>query len=189
LESDQPNPLSVYGATKLAGEQAIHRVGGKHLIFRTSWVYGPHGNNFLLTMLRLGRERDRLNIVNDQIGAPTTSLELADATRTIVDGVFSGRFGSPESWSGIYHMTCSGSTSWYGFAQEIFSHAHNLLNGRAPQVNPIPSSEYPTPAARPKNSVLSNAKLASTFKIELPAWQISLDWALRQVDKTNSQEI
>ena len=119
VETDRPNPLNVYGASKLAGEEAIQQVGGKYLIFRTSWVYGPHGQNFLLTMLRLGRERESLQIVDDQIGAPTTSIELADATRTIVSGVLAGQFGAPASWAGLYHMTCGGSVSWCGFARAI----------------------------------------------------------------------
>src|SRR5579875_3776989 len=122
-EDDPPNPLSVYGASKLAGEQAIAAAGGKYLIFRTSWVYGPHGKNFLLTMLRLGRERDKLSIVDDQFGAPTTSRELADGTRKIVEGVLNGDHGKPEDWTGIYHMTCGESTSWFGFAQAIFGRA------------------------------------------------------------------
>ena len=100
-ETDAPNPLNVYGASKLAGERAVEQVGGKHLIFRTSWVYGPHGKNFLLTMLRLGKERDLLKVVDDQVGAPTTSIALADATRSIVASIFEGRCGSAESWAGV----------------------------------------------------------------------------------------
>ena len=183
LETDQTNPLSVYGATKLAGEDAVREVGGRFLIFRTSWVYGPHGSNFLLTMLRLGRERDTLNIVDDQVGAPTTSLELATATRTIVDGVCEVGFGSPERWAGIYHMTCAGSTSWCGFARQIFARGHALLPGRSPEIHPIPSSQYPTPATRPKNSVLSNQKLASNFRVELSLWQNSLEEVLEQLKR------
>ena len=117
FETDKPNPLNVYGASKLAGEKAIQQVGGKYLIFRTSWVYGPHGSNFLLTMLRLGHERDSLNIVDDQVGAPTTSIELADSTRAIVSDVLAGQFGTTSDWAGLYHMTCGGSVSWYGFAR------------------------------------------------------------------------
>jgi dTDP-4-dehydrorhamnose reductase len=181
LETDPTNPLSVYGASKLAGEQAIAEVGARHLIFRTSWVYGPHGKNFLLTMLRLGRERDRLTIVDDQTGAPTTSRALADATRTIVDGVLNGSFGSIADWAGLYHMTCAGSTTWAGFASAIFAHAGSLLGGRCPQVIPIPAKDYPTPAARPRNSVLSNEKLATRFDVMLPAWDVGLDSAFAQL--------
>src|SRR5579875_2515861 len=115
-EEDPANPLSVYGASKLAGEQAIAAAGGTYLIFRTSWVYGPHGKNFLLTMLRLGRERPQLRIVDDQIGAPTSSSEIAKATRAVLEEFTSAK-------RGIYHMTCSGQTSWYGFARAIFADA------------------------------------------------------------------
>jgi dTDP-4-dehydrorhamnose reductase len=180
-ENDSPNPLNVYGASKLAGEEAIRAVGGRFLIFRTSWVYGPHGNNFLLTMLRLGRERDSLIVVDDQFGAPTTSIELAKATRTIVDGVLDGQFGSDSDWSGLYHMTCSGSVSWCGFAQAIFARAKALLNGKTPEVHPILSSDYPTLARRPKNSVLSNGKLNSRFGVRLASWDTALDEVIRKL--------
>jgi dTDP-4-dehydrorhamnose reductase len=175
IESDAPNPLNVYGASKLAGEQAVEKVGGKFLIFRTSWVYGPHGNNFLLTMLRLGRERGKLSIVDDQIGAPTTSIELARATHSIVAGILAGRFGKDESWPGLYQMTCAGSVSWFGFAQAIFAQASDLLGAKAPELTPIPTSAYPTPAARPRNSVLSNARLYAQFGVQLPSWQSALE--------------
>jgi dTDP-4-dehydrorhamnose reductase len=174
-EDDTPAPLNVYGASKLAGEQAILEVGGKFLIFRTSWVYGPHGANFLLTMLRLARQRDTLSIVDDQIGSPTTSIELARATHSIVSGVMSGQLGEPSGWAGLYHMTCSGSTSWCGFAQAIFARAEKKLDGRVPVVTPITSDEYPTPAKRPRNSVLSNAKLDTRFGVRLAPWESALD--------------
>lgn len=178
VEGDAPNPLNVYGASKLAGEKAVESVGGKFLIFRTSWVYGPHGNNFLLTMLRLARERDRLSIVDDQIGAPTTSIELARATHAIVTGILAGRFGAPERWTGLYHMTCGGSVSWFGFAQAIFARAGELLATKRPALTPIPSEEYPTPAVRPRNSVLSNAKLRDRFGVQLDPWESALDETL-----------
>jgi dTDP-4-dehydrorhamnose reductase len=174
-EDDLPNPLNAYGATKLAGEQAVAAAGGKFLIFRTSWVYGHHGNNFLLTMLRLGRERDRLSIVDDQIGGPTTSVELADATRKVVDGILRGRFGSADQWAGLYHMTCSGATSWFGFARAIFERAATRMGAKMPELTPIPTESYPTPAKRPQNSVLSNAKLASRFGVSLCNWETALD--------------
>ena len=183
VETDSPNPLNVYGASKLAGEQAVEKMGGKFLIFRTSWVYGPHGNNFLLTMLRLGRERDRLSIVDDQVGAPTTSIELARATHQIVTGIHAGRFGAPSEWAGLYHMTCGGSVSWCGFAQAIFTRAAELMGGKIPQVTPIPTSEYPTPARRPLNSVLSNDRLLSRFGIQLPTWEIALDEVVQSLQK------
>jgi dTDP-4-dehydrorhamnose reductase len=174
-ETDTPHPLSVYGATKLAGEEAIRQVGGRYLIFRTSWVYGPHGKNFLLTMLRLGRERDQLSIVDDQFGAPTSSRELAQATQAIVLGILAGEYGQAETWAGCYHMTCSGATSWYGFAEAIFKRTAVRLDQPSPVLTPIPSSMYPTPARRPRNSVLSNDLLAARFGVRLSAWQSALD--------------
>jgi dTDP-4-dehydrorhamnose reductase len=174
-EDDAPAPLSVYGASKLAGEQAIQNSRARHLIFRTSWVYGPHGKNFLLTMLRLAAERDSLSIVDDQIGAPTTSIELARATHAIVTGVLAGRFGAAQDWSGLYHMTCAGSVSWFGFAQAIFGRASEHLGVKAPELIPIGTKDYPTPAARPRNSILSNAKLDARFGVQLASWQSALD--------------
>ena len=189
-ETDKPNPLSVYGTSKLAGEEAIQEVGGKYLIFRTSWVYGPHGRNFLLTMLRMARERDELRIVDDQFGAPTSSIELADATRSVVSGVLDGRFGPTEDWAGLYHMTCSGSTSWCGFASAIFSHGAGLLHGKVPVVKPISSSEYITPAKRPRNSVLSNEKLYTRFGARLAPWETGLDAVLsRLAESTEAAEL
>jgi dTDP-4-dehydrorhamnose reductase len=166
VESDGTNPLNVYGATKLAGERAIQEIGGRYFIFRTSWVYGPHGHNFLLTMLRLGRERDHLRIVDDQFGAPTSSLSIAAATRSAVNQI-----DKREILSGVYHLTCGGETTWCGFARAIFTQA---AMSRTPQVAGIPSSEYPTPAARPKNSVLSNEKLKLALGVELPHWETAL---------------
>jgi dTDP-4-dehydrorhamnose reductase len=174
LETDSPNPLSAYGASKLAGDQAIQQVGGRVLIFRTSWVYGPHGNNFLVTMLRLGRERDQIKIVDDQIGAPTTSCELADATRSIVASVLNGKHGPVANWSGLYNMTCSGAVSWCEFARAIFARASFSLNGRRPEVIAIPTREYPMPATRPQYSVLSNEKLQNKFGVGLRSWESAL---------------
>jgi dTDP-4-dehydrorhamnose reductase len=182
VETDRTNPLNAYGATKLAGERAIAAIGARHLIFRTSWVYGAHGKNFLLTMLRLGRERDRLTIVDDQTGAPTTSVAIADATRAIVDRVMDGDFGGVEDWAGLYHMTCAGSTTWAGFARAIFSRTGSVLGNRVPEVVPIASKDFPTPAARPRYSVLSNEKLASRFGVRLPLWEAALDEVLAQLD-------
>lgn len=169
IETDRTNPLNTYGRTKLAGERAIQDVGGRYLIFRTSWVYGPRGKNFLLTVLRLGREREQLKIVDDQFGAPTSSLAIADATRAVVDKTTAG---TPEY--GIYHLTCGGETTWRMFATEIFAEHHRQNGGKVPQIMPIPSSEYLTPAIRPANSILSNEKLKSVFGISLPDWQSAL---------------
>jgi dTDP-4-dehydrorhamnose reductase len=179
IETDTPNPLNVYGASKLAGEQAVEGVGGKFLIFRTSWVYGPHGKNFLLTMLRLARERDHLSIVDDQIGGPTTSNELARATHSIVTGILAGCFGAPQDWTGLYHMTCAGSVSWFGFARAIFARAAELLDLKPPTLTPIATKDYPTPAARPRYSVLSNAKLRARFGVELLSWESALEETLQ----------
>ena len=184
-ESDPPHPLNIYGATKLAGEQAIRDRGGRFLILRTSWVYGPHGRNFLLTMLRLGRERDRLTIVDDQIGAPTSSIEIADATRAVVEGALAGRFGSPEEWTGLYHLTCAGSTTWFGFAQAIFARARHLLPAKPLELIPISTSEYPTPAKRPRNSVLSNALLTNRFGIRPAPWEVALDKAISLLKRSD----
>jgi dTDP-4-dehydrorhamnose reductase len=181
-EEDAPAPLNAYGATKLAGEEAILQTGGRVLIFRTSWVYGPHGSNFLLTMLRLARQRDSLSIVDDQVGSPTTSIELARATYQIVSGVSSGQFGATQDWAGLYHMTCSGSTSWCGFAQAIFARAGKLLEGKVPVVTPITSADYPTPTKRPRNSVLSNAKLKARFGVELAQWETALDAVIQALE-------
>ena len=184
IESDAPNPINIYGASKLAGEQAVASVGGKNLIFRTSWVYGPHGNNFLLTMLRLARDRDRLSIVDDQVGAPTTSIQLARATHAIVAGILAGQFGAAQNWSGLYHMTCAGSVSWFGFAQAIFDRAATMLGVKAPALTAIATKDYPLPAARPRNSVLSNAKLRARFGIELSPWETALDETLQRLQKS-----
>jgi dTDP-4-dehydrorhamnose reductase len=187
-EDDAPAPLSVYGASKLAGEQAIQNSRARHLIFRTSWVYGPHGKNFLLTMLRLAAERDSLSIVDDQIGAPTTSIALARATHEIVTGVLAGRFGVANDWSGLYHMTCAGSVSWFGFAQAIFARASEQLGVKAPELISIGTKDYPTPAARPRNSVLSNAKLHACFGVQLPSWQSALDEVITRLQVRSGSE-
>lgn len=179
-EDDVPGPLNVYGATKLAGEQAIAASGCRHLIFRTSWVYGARGANFLLTMRRLMRERTELKIVNDQIGAPTWCRGLAEATAQVLAQLASPLRGAdkPEPW-GIYHMTHDGETSWHGFAQAI-------LDLEAPQIPPhlvpIPSGDYPTPARRPLNSRLDNGKLARVFGIRLPPWHQALKLCLDKAD-------
>jgi dTDP-4-dehydrorhamnose reductase len=181
-EDDPTKPLGVYGATKLEGEQAIRQAGGKFLIFRTSWVYGPHGKNFLFTMLRLAQTRDLLSVVDDQFGAPTTSIELARATRMILDRVHTGEFGAEVGWRGTYHMTCSGATSWFGFARAIFDRAARLRIDKVPDVRPISTQDYPTPAQRPKNSRLSNQKLNSIFGIQLPSWEDALDEVFAELE-------
>jgi len=179
VENDEVNPQNVYGKSKLAGEQAIAAVGCKHLIFRTSWVYGLRGKNFLLTMLRLGAERDELSIVADQIGAPTWSNTIASMSANVLSQAIAGSEDDAQGWwdahSGIYHMTASGSTSWYGFADAIFELADAA---KRPVVKPIPAASYPSPAARPANSRMSNDKLASAFGIRAPEWRDALSLCL-----------
>jgi dTDP-4-dehydrorhamnose reductase len=162
----------------------VKEIGGRYLIFRTSWVYSPNGRNFLITMLRLGGERERLTIVDDQFGAPTSAIALARATYAIVSGVLEGRFGGTEDWAGLYQMTCAGSTSWFGFAQAIFARASARLGVKTPELVPIKTGEYPTNARRPRNSVLSNARLYARFGVQLPAWQIALDEVIDALSKT-----
>ncbi|MFF3700734.1 MULTISPECIES: dTDP-4-dehydrorhamnose reductase [Pseudomonas] len=168
-EDDAPNPLSVYGRSKLAGEQAIHAVGGAHLTLRTSWVYSLHGRNFLLTMQRLLQEKPQLRVVADQIGAPTWAGSLAASTLALIQRWQAGQAGA---W-GTYHMTAQGQTSWFGFAQAIGEHLK--AQGRpCAQLLPIPSSEYPTPAQRPLNSRLDCSRLRQQWQVEQPDWRQAL---------------
>lgn len=168
LEDDATAPLSVYGRSKLAGEQGITDVGGTHLILRTSWVYGLHGKNFLLTMLKLAETRDELAIVDDQIGAPTWAVTIADATAAIIRDA--GEPAQLAALSGVYHLCAGGHTSWFGFAQAIFSHTSVQ---RKPKLRPITTAEYPTPAKRPSNSMLNTDRFRHTFG-DLPAWDDAL---------------
>ncbi len=178
LETDTPAPLSVYGASKLAGERAIAERCRRFIILRTSWVYGPSGSNFLKTMLRLGQERPLLRVVNDQRGAPTTASAIAAATREIVDCVQADVVGN---WPGLYHATCAGETTWYGFAKAIFAEA-SIGDCRIwPTVEPIATEQFPIPAKRPRYSVLSNSKLHRQFGVQLPDWEGELDLTLKQL--------
>jgi len=173
-EDDTPNPLNVYGRTKLAGEQAIRAVGAPHLILRTSWVYGMRGKNFLLTILRLAREREELKIVDDQIGSPTWSRAIAAATARILSA---GRLSTADA-SGIYHLTASGGTTWHGFAKAILALDPHPTEQVCKNLKPIPTAAYPTPARRPAYSVLSNDKLKAAFGVALPGWEQGLKSAL-----------
>jgi dTDP-4-dehydrorhamnose reductase len=166
-EDDATAPPGVYGASKLAGEEAIRASGARHAILRTAWVYASHGKNFLLTMLRLAGERDALRVVADQIGAPTPAAWIADATAELI------RQGVDQS--GIWHLTAGGETSWHGFAEAIVDEAHARgLIGRKPNVVAIASSDYPTPARRPAYSVLDTARLHRDFGIAPPHWREGL---------------
>lgn len=171
VETDSTQPLNAYGKTKLAGDNAIEAIGGSYLILRTSWVYGTRGQNFLLTMLRLAKEREQLKIVADQIGAPTWSRMIAQATAQILAQCVIAP--DHNKW-GTYHLTSGGQTSWCHFAEAIFREAQRQPAFRSPQVIAIPSSEYPLPAKRPQNSVLSNEKVLKTFGVKMPAWDAAL---------------
>jgi len=174
LETDTPNPLNMYGKSKLAGDQAIQASGCNYLIFRTSWVYGRYGQNFFLTIQRLAKEREELRIVADQIGSPTWSRLIADMTAQVLSQLYSPRFKTDFSEiSGIYNLTCGGQTNWCEFAQRISERAP-----KPPRVIPIPTADYPAPAKRPLYSVLSNEKLAQTFGLELPNWDDALNICL-----------
>jgi len=168
VEEDRPNPLNAYGASKLAGEQAIQSAGGAYLVLRTSWVYAPHGKNFFLTVKRLLKEKRELRVVSDQVGAPTLAGALARATADIFER---HDLAALRERRGIYHATASGSTSWHGFATEIAR--LEGVDSRS-RVLPISSEEYPTAARRPRNSRLSNGKLLRQLGVALPDWQTSL---------------
>ena len=179
-EDDTVGPLNVYGRSKLVGDEAVASIGGSYVILRTSWVYGIVGNNFVKTMLRLGGERESLQIVGDQIGAPTSARTLSDITSMILAATVSKHgFGALAERKGVYHAVNSGVTSWYEFAREIFRLAvehgvqHKLRDGKS-----IATEAYPTPARRPKNSRLSLEKLSTTFQITPAAWDAALAWAM-----------
>jgi dTDP-4-dehydrorhamnose reductase len=179
LETDRPHPLGVYAQTKLDGEQAVRESRASHLIFRTSWVYGLRGRNFLLTMQRLARERETLSVVGDQFGAPTWSRAIAEGVAQVL-ALWLSPGASDEDrhgLSGIYHMSCQGQTSWYGFAQAIIARLE-AAGSRLATVKAIKTVEYPTPAGRPINSVLSNDQLNKIFGVRLPHWEEALDLCL-----------
>jgi dTDP-4-dehydrorhamnose reductase len=167
LESDRPRPVNFYGESKLAGENAVRESGCSHLILRTSWVYGLHGRNFLRTILALARDREEIPVVDDQVGAPTWSGALADATARLVERIGGG--GQPPG--GTYHLTCGGSTSWCGFARAILEETSTRSPDR---ILPIPTSGYPTAAKRPPNSRLCCDRIRNDFGIALPDWRKSL---------------
>lgn len=187
IESDKVNPLGVYGKTKLAGEEAIRQVGLPHLILRTSWVYSDYGKNFLKTILRLAAERDSLNIVADQFGAPTSAHSIVSGLEQLL-AIWDV---SDEVQTGTYHYTNNGSASWYEFACQIVKTYEDLaisyqlpaLKISANAIGAISTSDYPTPSARPANSRLDNSKLYNTFGIRLPLWQDALQEVMLKLYK------
>lgn len=178
-ETDTTAPLSVYGATKLQGEEAIRRSDCRHLIFRTSWIYSVHGNNFVKTMLRLARERDRLEVVDDQVGAPTGAELLADVTAHAIRCVID----RPET-AGLYHLTATGEVSWHGYAQFIIEFARGAgaeIKIAPDGVVPVSTSAFPASACRPLNSRLDTGKFCDTFHLRLPGWQAGVARMLAEV--------
>ncbi|MGE5155759.1 MAG: dTDP-4-dehydrorhamnose reductase [Bdellovibrio bacteriovorus] len=171
-ETDAAHPVNVYGETKLGGEQALFDSGAPALVFRTSWVYGARGANFLLTMLRLFKEKDELRIVDDQIGSPTWSRMLAEMTALVLYRVLQGELDLREV-GGLYHLTGHGQVSWFGFASAILART-----GHDCRLIPIPSSDYPAPAKRPAYSVLDNTRFQQTFGLAMPDWRDSLEQCL-----------
>lgn len=183
LETDTPNPVNAYGRTKLAGETAVQSSGCDYLILRTSWVYASRAHNFMLTMLKLAKERDELSIVADQIGAPTTARLIADTTILCVQQAI--KEGAENTFvSGLYHLTASGNTSWHGFTEEIVKVATEKLGLKLKikVIKAIPSSDYPTPAQRPINSQLDLKKLSDKFGVEMPGWEKSLELCIEEVE-------
>lgn len=182
-EADAPAPLSAYGRTKLEGEQLIAAHCHRHLIFRTSWVYSARGGNFAKTMLRLAQERDRLTVIDDQWGAPTGAELLADVTAHAIWQVMQDKTQAAKK-TGIYHVAAGGETTWHAYASHVIAQAQRLqpaITIKAKEVAPVPTSVFPTPAARPHNSRLSTTKLQATFGLTLPPWQQGVDRMLTEI--------
>jgi dTDP-4-dehydrorhamnose reductase len=185
LEETPTCPLSVYGASKLAGEDAIRTSGAHHLILRTSWIYGCRGKNFLLTMLKLAQQRSQFSVVADQIGAPTWSRLVAQTTAHLIDKTLHS--ATPQQLWGTYNLTCSGQTSWYEFAESIFNTYQQILPlygleaPSMPTVTPITTEQYPTAAARPAYSVLSHDKISERFGIKMADWRQALELCFHEL--------
>lgn len=180
-EGEGTGPLSVYGQTKLDGEQAIATSGCKYLIFRTSWVYAARGGNFAKTMLRLAQERDKLTVIDDQHGAPTGADLIADVTAHALRQV---QATQNAALSGVYHLVASGETTWHGYAKHVIEEAKRISPERAwraTEIAPVPTSAFPTPATRPLNSRLSTAKLQQAFGLVLPPWEQGVDRMLKEI--------
>ncbi|MGB3812211.1 MAG: dTDP-4-dehydrorhamnose reductase [Shinella sp.] len=180
-EDAATGPQSVYGRSKLAGEEALASSGARHLIFRTSWVFGAHGANFARTMLRLAAERDELKVVADQMGAPTSAALIADITAHAIRQAAHGRDAVPD---GVYHLAAGGETNWHAYACHVIEAARRAgrpVRVAADAILPITTADYPTPARRPVNSRLDTAKLQKTFGLTLPHWQSGLDHVLQQI--------
>jgi dTDP-4-dehydrorhamnose reductase len=178
-ETDPTGPLSVYGTTKLEGEEAIRATGCQHLIFRTSWVYAARGGNFAKTMLRLAAERDALNVINDQFGAPTGAELLADATAHAIRVA-----AQRPDVSGLYHLVAAGQTSWYDYACFVIDYARHAgidIKVAAEAIQPVPTSAFPTPAQRPGNSRLNTRKFQNAFGLNLPHWQSGVTRMLTEI--------
>jgi dTDP-4-dehydrorhamnose reductase len=177
IETDKTNPISIYGKTKLLGEEYIKKSGCKYLILRTSWAYSPGGHNFINTIIRLAKEKESLTVVNDQIGSPTSAEFIADATIKCIEK------GIDKENSGIYHLTSKGAISWHEFATYIIKFLTNQgvkFTLKAENIKAVPSSEYKTPAARPKYSVLDSSLIEKTFDIEIASWDHYVDKNLKQ---------
>ncbi|WP_109122053.1 dTDP-4-dehydrorhamnose reductase [Azospirillum sp. TSO22-1] len=175
-EDDPIAPLGVYGASKAAGEAAVRAAGPRHVILRTAWVFGAHGNNFVRTMLRLGAERERLGIVADQRGCPTAAADLASAAVAVARHVLA----TGEGW-GTYHCCGAPPTTWHGFAEAIFEERRRATGLAPPRLDAIATADYPTPARRPANSVLDTARFAARFGLPAPAWRDALGGVVRQL--------
>lgn len=176
LETDATAPLNVYGHSKLAGEKGIAEQGAKHVIFRTSWVYGTEGGNFAKTMLRFAQERDRMTVINDQFGAPTAAALLADVTALALQ--------ASQPLTGIYHLAAAGETTWYAYAEYVLAKAKQLkpsLNYAVRDFVAVPTSDFPTPAARPLNSRLNCSRLEQALQLKLPLWQAGVDAMLTKI--------
>jgi len=169
-ESDATGPLNIYGASKLGGDKVVAAILEEHIILRTSWVFGRHGNNFVKTMLRLGKDRDELGVIDDQHGCPTAAEDIADTIIGLCEAIYTGR----AAW-GLYHYCGQPATTWYGFASAIFDRAKSMGFDLGVNVKPITTRDYPTPAKRPKSTILDCSKIKNRYNIDQPDWRVRLD--------------